>query len=107
MDRWPPKDPQEILDYEIDWGTERLEEAEEIVTSDWAIEDDDETLEILTNSPHQPIVVAHEETGRPNSVTRCWLSGGTLGVQYIVTNTITTTAERTRELSGKLKIKAK
>ncbi len=105
MEKWPNKDPQEILDYEIDWGTERLEDAEEIETSEWAVAEG--TVEVLENSPHQPIVVAHEETGRANSVTRCWLSGGTLGETCIVTNTITTTAERTRELSGKVKIKAK
>ena len=105
MKSWPAKDPDEILDYEIDWGTERLEEAEEILTSLWAV--DTGTVEILSASPHQPLIVDHEETGRPNSVTRCWLSGGTLGETCVVTNTITTDAERTRELSGRLKIKAK
>lgn len=105
MEKWPDKDPQEILDYEIDWGTDRLEDSEEIVTSEWAVASG--TVDVLDTAPHQPIVVAHEETGRPASVSRCWLSGGTLGETCTVTNTITTTAERTRELSGRVKIKAK
>lgn len=95
MELWPPKDPEEILDYELDW-TDRLE-SETIASSLWAIESG--TVEILEDAPHE-----QEITG---AVTKLWLSGGTLGESCIITNTILTSANRTREFSAKVKIKAK
>lgn len=92
---WPPKDPEEILDYELDW-TDRLE-SETIASSSWAVGAGN--VEILTLAPYE-----QEVTG---FVTKVWLAGGVLGESCTITNTITTSANRTREVSAKLKIKAK
>lgn len=94
MDAWPFKDPEEKLDYGFDW-TRRLEDAETIIDSDWAIADG--TVTIAAN-PVPSIATA---------VTKVWLEGGTLGETCIITNTITTSTGRIREWSAKLKIKAK
>lgn len=92
---WDPKDPQEVLANGINWAT-RLAEGDTIQTSVWAITnvDDDGALVIDTSE--------HSDTS-----TTVWLSGGTLGKRYSLTNTITTAQGWTRELTVKLKIKSK
>jgi len=87
---WPTKDPQEVLDYDIDWSERLVDDI--IVGSTWAV--DDATLTIAAD-------VASD------TATKVWLSGGTLGAQYILTNTITTAEGRTMEQSVKLRIKAR
>lgn len=91
---WPFKDPEEILDYRMDW-TDRLEDSETITVSVW---------EVIEGSVEMEASPAPSIAG---STTKVWLSGGTLGETCIVTNHITTSTGREREFSGKLKIKAK
>lgn len=71
---WPPKDPGEVLDYDINWlprlGTDT------IVTSVWAIATG-VALTINSNS-FTP------------TRTKVWLSGGILGQTYLLKNTVTT-----------------
>lgn len=88
--RWPFKDPDEILDYQVDW-TKRLD-GDTIVTSTFII--DTGTVVIDSDS----------ET---TTVTTVFLSGGTLAEENIITNRITTAGLRTMDQSVKLKIKAK
>ncbi len=95
MESWPAKDPDEILDYQFDW-TDRLE-SETIATSQWIVGAG--TVVILTNPPHDPSIVG--------AITTVWLSGGTLNENCEITNRITTSAQRTRDYSAKIKIKAK
>lgn len=90
---WPAKDPQEILDYDIIW-TDRLDTDDTIVTSTWVVDPSDDAL-----------VIDSDEND--NTTTKVWLSGGTLGSTYFVTNTIVTAGGRTHELTVKLKIKEK
>jgi len=90
---WPPKDPEEVLDYDIDWS-QRLDTGDTITGSTWEIADDDATLTIDSNS-------------FSNTATKVWLSEGTLGSVYKLTNTITTDDGRTMEQTVKLKIRAK
>jgi hypothetical protein len=88
-----PKDPQEVLDYQIEWEA-RLADAETISTSEWARTGSDSVLVIDSNSIS-------------GTKTVVWLSAGTLGVVYTLTNTIVTSGGRTMEQSVRLKIKAK
>lgn len=93
------QDPSDVLDYAIDWGSgnvradERwLDAGETIFSSTWAVSPPDLTTSL-------PAVVNHGTT------TVIWLSGGTAGRPYTVTNRITTTAGRTVERSFTLVIK--
>lgn len=75
------KDPDSTLDYQIDWAT--WLDGDTITTSSWAA-DSGLTIDSDTNTVTTATV---------------WLSGGTLGQRYEVTNTIVTTAGRTDERS--------
>ena len=86
---WPAKDPDEVLDYEIDW-TARLA-GDTINTSSW----------IMPSGITQDSV-----TVSPTKV-KIWLSDGTEGEQYIIQNRIVTNGGRTMDQSVKIKIKTK
>ena len=89
---WPYKDPEEVLDYQVDWS-DRLG-ADDIVASTWTIPVGGAALTINSNS----FTVTH---------TLIWLAAGTLGITYQLTNHITTLGGRQMEQTIKLKIKAK
>lgn len=89
---WPPKDPGETLDYDLDW-TVRLN-GDIIATSSWSITIGDDVLSINSN------------TVSP-SVTKVWLSGGTLGLKYTLQNIITTAAGDTMVESVTVTMKTK
>jgi hypothetical protein len=93
--QWPAKDPDEVLDYTIDW-TDRLS-SETITLSTWTITCEDEDSPDLT-----------EDSNAISTVyTVIWLSGGTLGLTYLLTNHITTSAGREMDQTVKLKLKTK
>ncbi len=75
------KDPDAALDYQIDWSI--WLDSDTISSSSWVAEDGI-TIDGDTNTA---------------TATTIWLSGGTLGVQYLVTNRITTTGGRTDDRS--------
>lgn len=87
---WPTKDPDEVLDYQMDWSA-RLN-GDTITASTWA-------------------VVGAGLTVQSNSFsatsTTVWLAGGTLATKYLLTNRVTTTGARVMEQTVALKIKAK
>lgn len=83
-----PKDPDDVLDYEVDW--EAWLDGDVIDTSTWAIETG--TAEVESSSV----------TG---DVAKVWLSGGTLGEVCFVRNRIVTLAGRTADQVVKLRIK--
>lgn len=76
------KDPGEVLDYAVDWSA-HLADGDTIVSSSWVVATG---LTVGTDS---------ETTTR----TTIWLSGGTAGTEYRVTNTVTTAQGRTFERS--------
>lgn len=88
---WPPKDPGEVLDYDINWlprlGTDT------IVASVWAIASG-VSLTINSNS-FTP------------ARTKVWLSGGILGQTYLLKNTVTTAAGDTEVQTASILIMAK
>lgn len=75
------KDPAATLDYSLDWGAEWLDVADSIVASSWSISGDANSL-MITDQPFTPAVAT------------VWLSGGIAGSSYILTNHITTAAQR-------------
>lgn len=86
---WPAKDPNEVLDYQVDW-TERLLDGETIATS---------TFILVAGS------VTIESSSFDDGITTVWLSGGTEGEVCVVTNRIVTSEARTYDQSTRLRIR--
>ena len=82
------KTPTEVLDYDFTW---ELEDDETIVTSTWAATGTGLTIGMTLVS---------------GATVKVWLSGGTLGASYTVTNTITTSDGRTLQDSFSMLIRA-
>jgi len=89
---WPSKDPDERLDYTVDW-TDRLS-SETITNSTWAISGLD-------------AVLTTDGDAIENPRTKIWLLAGTLNKTYYVLNHITTSGGRIMEQTVKIKIRAK
>jgi hypothetical protein len=89
MDAWPVKDPDEVLDYQFDWATHRLEAGETISSSTFS-----KTGSITLGA-----------TSDASGITTVWISGGTAGEACVVTNQVVTSAGRTYEASAKLRIR--
>ncbi len=73
------KDAEAVLDYGINW--ESWLGVDTIVTSTWSV-----------SGPDADLVIDSESESA--TVTALWLSGGTTGAKYIVTNHIVTAAGR-------------
>ena len=87
----PTKDPQAVLDYSVDW-TPWLAEGETIDASTWTV----------------PAGVTQEASPAPSVAggkTTVWLSGGTAGKAYTVTNHITTSQGRQDDRSFRLEVR--
>lgn len=76
------KDPSSVLDYGIDWS-EWLATGETISTSTWTV----------------PTGITEDSSSKSDTSTLIWLSGGTAGNVYELTNKIVTTGGRTCERS--------
>ena len=76
------KDPNAVLDYSVEWS--KWLAGDQIATSEWSVSDS--SLEATDDS-----ITATR--------TAVWLSGGTVGQLYTVTNRITTAGGRTDERS--------
>lgn len=92
MVSWPAKDPNEVLDYRVDW-TDRLLDGETISTSDFTLASGD----VMIDSEPSPVA----------GVATVWLSGGTEGTVSVLTNRITTSSARTYDQSARLRIRSK
>ena len=89
---WPYKDPDEILDYSLNWTA--VLGGDFIETSSWIMEEN--------TSPTAVVVGA--ETITDFSRTTVWLSGGTDGGEILMTNRIVTRGGRTFDQSVRLPI---
>ena len=88
--RWTtPKDPNEVLDYSIDWTGPLA--GDTIATSTWTV----------------PAGLTSGADSKTDTRTTVWLSGGTENASYELLNRITTAGGRTRDLTCVLKIKTK
>lgn len=74
--RWPKKDPDELLDYSVDWS--RRLDGDTILESVWDVPDG------LVTESH-----AHDAAS-----TTIWLSAGVAGRAYRITNRVRTHAGR-------------
>ena len=83
------KDPDAVLDYSIDWSA--WLDGDTISTSSWAIDEGDASLVIDSDT-------------KSTTATTVWLSGGTLGYEYLVRNRIVTNGGRTDDRSIAIKV---
>jgi hypothetical protein len=79
------KDPDAVLDYLLDW-------------SDWLVND---TIATSTWSSDSGITV--DSDSNTTTTTTVWLSGGTAGTDYIVTNHVVTAGAREDDRSIKIR----
>lgn len=77
--QWPPKDVDDILDYEIDWSSAL--EGDVVTSSGW------------TTSP-SGLTKSSESIAADGGSTKVWLAAGTAGITYTIINTIGTRAGR-------------
>ncbi|AMX93620.1 MULTISPECIES: hypothetical protein [Mesorhizobium] len=88
---WDPKDPDEVLDYVLDW-TDRLA-GDTITSSTWTIPVGS-GLTLGTRS-------------LTDTTTTVWLSAGVADVAYQLLNRIVTAGGRTHDQTVKLKVRQK
>jgi hypothetical protein len=86
---WPYKDPDEVLDYQLDWSG-RLG-SDTIASSSWTV----------------PAGITKNSDTTTATVTTIWLSSGTLNSSYDLQNRVTTTGGRTMDQTVRIRIKAK
>lgn len=75
------KDPNAVLDYQIDWSA--WLGVDTILTSTWIVPDG----------------ITKDDASVTTTTATIWLSGGTAGESYRVTNRIVTVGERTNDRS--------
>lgn len=88
------KDPDEVLDYLLDWSA-RLMPGDTITTSQW-IMPTPTTGDIVKNSD-----------AKTASTTTIWLSAGTDGKNYSIVNRVVTAGGRTMDQTCVVKIKGR
>lgn len=76
------KDVDAVLDYGFDWS-DWLATGETISTSTWTVESG----------------ITKDSDSKTSTITSIWLSGGTAGERYRISNLIVTSASRTDERS--------
>lgn len=106
MKTWPAKDPDEILDYDLDW-TARLYSADELdqVDAGQTVTPADAIASSQFMLPSGTLVAS--ASSFTSTRTNVWLAGGAEGESYLVLNRITTTGGRTMDQTVKLKIRTK
>lgn len=90
--KWPNKDPDEVLDYQINW-TKRVQSSrtpdDVIVGSTWIV----------------PTGITKQSDSFTDTTTTIWLTGGDDGESYEFVNRIVTTEGRTMDESVTIKVK--
>ncbi len=76
------KDPDDVLDFELDWS-DWLATSETISTSTWTV----------------PTGIIKDTDTNTTTTTTIWLSGGTHGAAYQITNRAVTNQGRTKDQS--------
>lgn len=106
MKSWPFKDPDEVLDYDIDW-TVRLYSAAELdrYKAGETVVPTDTIASSTFTLPTGTLVAASGSNS--TTASKVWLSGGAEGQTYLIVNRIVTAGGRTMDMTVKLKIKSK
>lgn len=86
---WPDKDPTDVLDYSINWSGRLSGDT------------------ILTSSFDVPAGLTKDAETNTNETSTLWLSGGTAGISYTITCTVTTAAGRTWQESVRIVVREK
>jgi len=86
----PPKDPDSIIDYGVDWSN-WLATGETITSSAWIV----------------PAGLTNDSDSNTSTATAIFLSGGTSGTTYELTNRVTTSGGRTEDRSMLIKCQPK
>lgn len=89
---FPYKDPNEYLDYTLDW-TARVTTDDAITSSTW-----------MTPTSGGLTIAS---TSNASWTTTVWLSNGTIGITYQLTNRISTVFGRVMDQTCKIKIKSR
>lgn len=74
------KDPEAVLDYQLDWSS-WLPAGDTIATSTWVV----------------PVGITKNSDTKDATTTTIWLSGGTEGTLYQLVNRVVTTEGRTED----------
>lgn len=82
------KDPDAVLDYQLDWSA-WLPDGDTIVTSTWIVQDG----------------IVKDSDSHTDTAATVWLSGGTLGTTYAVTNRISTVEGRTDDRTIRITVR--
>ena len=91
--KWPDKDPNDVLDYVIDWTARLDPDTDTIQSSLWIVPDG-----ITKNS---------DQIMSGSKKTKIWLSGGSVSITYSFVNRVTTVGGRTMDQTVKIKVKEK
>ena len=89
MKHFPPKDPDEVLDYQFDWSALTNNTG----TTNWL--DEGETISAHTITATTGITVDSSTLINNDTAVLVWLSGGTDGEDYTITCEIETSENRT------------
>lgn len=100
--KWPSKDPDEILDYSIDWS--RALGASTIISSAWYVDDANDVKTAITGGAVVNNIQNVSQTVA-GKVTTIFLGLGTNNVEYKFYCAITDSSGRTFERVVRLKIK--
>ena len=95
---FPYKDPDEYLDYTLDWSARIT--TDPIFSSTWS-------TPTLVGSTLATTGISLATSSMTTSTTIVWISDGIIGSSYQFTNRISTTGGRILDQSCKLKIKSK
>ena len=82
------KDPQAVLDFRVDWSA-WLADGDAIDTSNWTV----------------PEGITQASATHDDTTATIWLSGGTLGETYSLTNRITTEQGRTDDRTIRVSVR--
>lgn len=82
------KDPNEVLDYKVDWDDDDWLNGDTISTSTWIVQSG----------------ITKDSDSFTTAVATIWLSGGEAGKSYDITNRITTAASPSRTANRTIEI---
>lgn len=97
MKQWPTKDPNEVLDYQLDWAdpvAPRLQPSELLTGSTWTVVEGDVM-----------IAVSPAPSFTAGGLSTVWLTGGTDSTKCELLNRVTTSLGRTYDQTVVLRIR--
>ena len=86
---WPPKDPDEVLDYSIDWSEVLAEDEDTIDDVVWSF----------------PAGITKDSQSEDGGLATVWISGGTAGIKYEIGCRMVTAGLRTYDRTVSLSVR--